>query len=79
MRYNLPREIKADAITAKTTSFMLLVTEDSRVSISVSSPVLAPFCFRFFRTQSCPSLLDGEALAQVTQRLSRRMILLASV
>lgn len=67
MRYDLPREIKADAITAKTTSFMLLVTEDSRVSVSVSSPVLAPFCLRFFRTQSCPSLLDGEALAQVTR------------
>ena len=61
-RYDLPREIKAEAITAKTTSFMLLVTEKTRVSISVSSPQQAPL----FRTQSCPSLLDSGALAQRT-------------
>lgn len=41
-RYDLPREIKADAITAKTTSFMLLVTEKTRGSIpfAFSSPEL---------------------------------------
>ena len=59
MRYDLPREIKADAITANTTSFMILVTEKKNLRVDlVSRPLVR------VRLQSYTSLLDGWASAR---------------